>query len=317
MTLSKKPKLSELRKKSDLSKLKEFINTQSGGKSKEKKDYTDNRFWKPTKSKEGIASATIRFLPQANQEDLNWVKTHSHYFQSPTGKWLIEDCPTTFGEACPICESNSELWKLDATDDGPNRKEVRKRKRRTNYICNIYVESDKANPDAEGKVFLYKFGTKIFNKIKNAIQPPEEFEDEIPFDPFDLVEGAAFKIKVKQVDGYDNYDSSEFARNSAFLNCDKDEADADEVLEQVYDLFEFKDPAKFKSYDKLEARLKEVLSGEGKKSTAEEDDLDEVVEQPVKKTVAPKTQKTSAKEDIPFSVDEDEFEDFASLVDDD
>lgn len=304
MTTQRKPTFSELRKKSNFSKLKDYINKSE---KKEAKDYNDTRFWKPTKTKEGTASAVIRFLPQANMEEIGWVKTHQHYFKGPTGKWLIEQCPTAIGLPCPICEANNELWNLDSDDNGPNRKIVRDRKRKVSYIANIYVISDKANPENEGKVFLYKFGAKIFNKIKNSIQP--EFDDETPFDPFDILEGASFKLKVKQVDGYDNYDSSEFDKQSEFLKGKEDSID--EVLALVHDLGEFSAKENFKSYDELKKKLDSVLNGTASSQTTAED---EEVEVP--KTPSKSVQSKKEKEANPVEIDSDDFEDFTSLVDD-
>ena len=220
----------------------------------EKKSYVDERLWKPTMDKSGNGYAVIRFLPAPNGEDLPWVKLWNHAFQGPTGQWYIENSLTTLGKNDPVSEYNSKLWNSGIETD----KEIaRKQKRKLQYYSNIYVVSDSANPQNEGKVFLYRFGKKIFDKVMEAMQPA--FEDETPVNPFDFWEGANFKLKLRKVDGYWNYDKSEFDNTSALLDGD-DEA-LEEVFNGQYSLSEFTAPSNFKSYDELKTRLDMVLSG--------------------------------------------------------
>jgi hypothetical protein len=214
----------------------------------------DDRIWKLECDKGGNGYAVIRFLPAPNGEDLPFVKLYSHAFQGPGG-WFIENSLTTLNQKDPVSELNSELWN-NGTDAG---KEVaRKQKRKLTYVSNIYVVKDPANPANEGKVFLYKFGKKIFDKITAAMQP--EFEDETPIDPFDFWQGANFKLKAKNVAGYRNYDSSEFAAQGAML--DDDDA-MEEIWKKQYSLAELVAPDQFKSYDELKKRLDYVLGNKG------------------------------------------------------
>ena len=219
----------------------------------EKKSYVDERLWKPTMDKSGNGYAVIRFLPAPDGEDLPWVKLWNHAFQGPTGQWYIENSLTTLGNNDPVSEYNSKLWNSGVESD----KEIaRKQKRKLQYYSNIYVVSDSANPQNEGKVFLYRFGKKIFDKVMEAMQPA--FEGETPINPFDFWEGANFKLKLRKVDGYWNYDKSEFESVSAL-------SDDDDVLEEIYkkqySLAEFTAPTNFKSYNELKTRLDMVLSG--------------------------------------------------------
>jgi len=210
----------------------------------------DDRVWKLECDKGGNGYAVIRFLPAPNGEDLPFVKLYSHAFQG-SGGWYIENSLTTLNQKDPVSELNSELWN-NGTDAG---KEVaRKQKRKLTYVSNIYVVKDPANPANEGKVFLYKFGKKIFDKLTAAMQP--EFEDETPIDPFDFWQGANFKLKAKNVAGYRNYDSSEFAAQGALLT-DDDEMEA--VWKKQYSLAELVAADQFKSYDELKKRLDYVL----------------------------------------------------------
>jgi hypothetical protein len=223
---------------------------------------SDERVWKLDVDKSGNGYAVIRFLPAPEGEDLPFVKIYSHAFQGPGG-WLIDNCLTTLNQKCPVCEHNSGLWN-NGTDAG---KEVaRKQKRKLTYVSNIYVVKDPANPENEGKVFLFKYGKKIFDKISESMQP--EFEDESPIDPFDFWQGANFKLKAKNVAGYRNYDSSEFASQGALLN-DDDALEA--IWKKQYSLAEFLNPSEYKTYEELKKRLSSVL---GTKSTR----IDEEVE---------------------------------------
>ena len=247
--LKKQSKLGSLTEK--LVKEVEKMNNSSSNK--------DDRLWSLTVDKAQNGYAVIRFLPAPDGEDLPFVKLYSHAFQGVSG-WYIENSLTTLGQKDPLSELNSELWN-NGTDAG---KEIaRKQKRKLTYVSNIYVVKDPANPDNEGKIFLYKYGKKIFDKITTAMQP--EFEDETPIDPFDFWQGANFKLKAKNVAGYRNYDSSEFAAPSALLDDD----DAMEAIwKKQYSLAEFVAPDQFKSYDELKKRLDYVL---GNKTSTRQD----------------------------------------------
>ena len=210
----------------------------------------DERLWKPEMDKTGNGYAVIRFLPAPNGEDLPWAKMYSHAFQGPGG-WYIENSLTTNGSKDPVSEYNRELWNSGNEADKDT---VRKQKRKLSYYANIYVVQDKANPQNEGRVFLYKFGKKIFDKVMEAMQP--EFEDETPINPFDFWQGANFKLKLKKVAGYWNYDSSEFDKISPLLDDD----DALEALwQKQYSLSALVALDQFKSHEDLEKRLKMVL----------------------------------------------------------
>ena len=232
---------------SKLVKEVEKMNNTSGG--------GDDRLWKPEMDKTGNGYAVIRFLPAPEGEELPWAKMYSHAFQGPGG-WYIENSLTTIGQKDPVSEYNRELWNSGVESDKDT---VRKQKRKLSYYANIYVVQDKANPENEGKVFLYKFGKKIFDKIMEAMQP--EYEDETAINPFDFWAGANFKLKLKKVAGYWNYDSSEFAASAPLLDDD----DALEALwKKQYSLAELVASDQFKSYDQLQNRLQMVL---GRKSS--------------------------------------------------
>ena len=220
----------------------------------------DDRLWKLEVDKGGNGYAVIRFLPAPDGEDLPFVKLYSHAFQGPGG-WYIENSLTTLGQKDPVSEFNSQLWN-NGTDAGKDT--ARKQKRKLTYISNIYVVKDPANPENEGKTFLYKYGKKIFDKLTAAMQP--EFEDEEAIDPFDFWQGANFKLKAKNVAGYRNYDSSEFAATSALLD-DDDAMEA--VWKKEYSLAELVAADQFKSYDELKTRLGYVLGNKQVRNDAE------------------------------------------------
>jgi hypothetical protein len=249
--LKKQSKLGSLTEK--LVKEVEKMNN-SGGSS-------DERFWSLTVDKSQNGYAVIRFLPAPDGEDLPFVKLYSHAFQG-TGGWLIDSCNTTLNQKCPVCEHNSGLWNSGIDS---NKEIARKQKRKLTYISNIYVVKDPANPENEGGVFLYKFGKKIFDKLTAAMQP--EFEDEESIDPFDFWKGANFKLKAKNVAGYRNYDSSEFAVPGPLL-------DDDDALEALWkkqnSLAELVAPSQFKSYEELKTRLDSVLGTKASRRTDEE-----------------------------------------------
>ena len=227
---------------------------------------SDERFWKLSVDKGNNGFAVIRFLPAPDGEDLPFVKVYSHAFQG-TGGWLIDQCLTTINQKCPVCEHNSALWN-NGTDAG---KEVaRKQKRKLTYISNVYVVKDPANPENEGKIFLFKYGKKIFDKIMEAMQP--EYEDETPINAFDFWQGANFKLKAKSVAGYRNYDSSEFASVGALLDDD----DAMEAIwKKQYSLAEFIAPDQFKTYEELKRRLDSVLGAKSVRLDEEVEDEEE------------------------------------------
>ena len=243
--------LATLRKENSLDKLLGAV--QSENAPQEKKSYVDDRIWKPVMDKTGNGFAIIRFLPAPKGEELPWAKLWSHAFQGPTGQWYIENSLTTIGQNDPVSEHNSALWNSGVESD----KEIaRKQKRKLQYYSNIYVVKDSANPENEGKVFLYRFGKKIFDKIMETMQPA--FEDESPVNPFDFWEGANFKLKLRKVDGYWNYDKSEFEAPSAIFD---DDDKLEELWGKEHSLTAFTDASNFKSYDELKKRLDVVLSG--------------------------------------------------------
>ena len=254
--LKKQSKLGNLTAK--LVKEVEKMNNNSGS--------SDDRVWKLDVDKSGNGYAVIRFLPAPNGEDLPFVKLYSHAFQGPGG-WFIENSLTTLGQKDPVSELNSELWN-NGTDAG--KELARKQKRKLTYVSNIYVVKDPANPANEGKVFLFKYGKKIFDKLTAAMQP--EFEDEEAIDPFDFWQGANFKLKAKNVAGYRNYDSSEFASPSPLLDDD----DAMEAIwKKQFSLAELVAADQFKSYDELKKRLDYVLGNKGTPRYQDPEDLDE------------------------------------------
>jgi len=248
--------------RANINKLKSMVEEAGGEK---KATYGDDRFWKPDVDKSGNGYAVIRFLPVTDEDKSPFVQTYNHGFQDKGG-WYIEECPTTLGKGhpCPVCESNGEYWNSGIE---ANKDIARKRKRRMSYVSNIYVVSDPKHPENEGKVFLYRYGMKIFNKIKDQMFP--EFQDETPMDPFDFWEGANFKLKIRNFEGYRNYDKSEF---EASTELDEDVAKDLWENDKIYDLEEFLDPSKFKSYDDLKAKFNRVVAAAPtqKRPTAEQ-----------------------------------------------
>jgi hypothetical protein len=234
----------------------------------------DDRLWKPEMDKSGNGYAVIRFLPAPEGEDLPWAKVWSHAFQGPGG-WYIENSLTTLNKKDPVGEMNRQLWNSGSDSD----KEIaRKQKRKLSYYANIYVVEDPAHPENEGRVFLYKFGKKIFDKIMAAMQP--EFKDETPINPFDFWQGADFKVKIRKVDGYWNYDKSEFSRPGTLGNLDDDQLEA--VWKREYSLTEFTNENNFKTFEELEARLNAVLNSRPQPSRRidQETEEDEIVSRP-------------------------------------
>ena len=294
--------LDALKKQNSLDKL--LGAAESENKPQEKKSYVDERLWKPEVDKSGNGYAVLRFLPAIKGEELPWVKVWNHAFQGPTGQWYIENSLTTIGQNDPVSELNTAYWNSGVESD----KEIaRKQKRKLQYYANIYVVSDPKHPENEGKVFLYRFGKKIFDKCMEAMQPA--FEDETPINPFDFWEGANFKLKIRKVDGYWNYDKSEFAAPSALL-------DDDDALEKLwgtqYSLAEFTAPTNFKSYDELKTRLDTVLAG-----TTTVGNVTSVMEdEPVETTVTVDTKESPAPTvDVKDDEEDDSIDYFQKLAD--
>lgn len=231
-----------------IEKLRAEAEKAGGGK----KSFGDDRIWKPTVDKAGNGYAIIRFLPAVGDTAAPWVQYWDHGFKGPTGRWYIEKSLTSIGQDDPVSELNSKLWNSGVESD----KEIaRSRKRRLHYVSNIMVVSDPKNPENNGKVFLYVYGKKIFDKVMDIMNP--EFEDETPVNPFDFWEGANFKLKIRQVEGFRNYDKSEFDKPSALLDGDDEKLET--VYDSEYDLGEFTDPKQYKSYDELKKKLYDVL----------------------------------------------------------
>ena len=244
--------LDTLRKSNSLDKLLGAVKEENAPQ--EKKSYVDERLWKPELDKTGNGYAVIRFLPAVEGEDMPWAKIWNHAFQGPTGQWYIENSLTTLGQKDPVSELNSSFWNSGIESD----KEIaRKQKRKLQYFSNIYVVSDPKHPENEGKVFLFRYGKKIFDKIMEAMQPA--FEDETPINPFDFWKGANFKLKIRKVDGFWNYDKSEFEAPSEL--SDGDDQTLERIWKEQYSLKDFTAPTNFKSYDELKRRLDTVLAG--------------------------------------------------------
>ena len=265
----------------------------------------DERFWKPELDKSGNGYAVIRFLPAPDGEELPWAKVYSHAFQGPGG-WYIENSLTTVNKKDPVGEVNRKLWNSGLDSD----KDIaRKQKRKLSYYTNIQVVRDPAHPENEGKVFLYKFGKKIYDKITAAMQP--EFEDETPINPFDLWEGANFKLKICKVAGFWNYDKSEFDSTSALAS---DDAELEAVWKKEYSLTAFTAEDQFKSYEELSTRLNEVL-GTNKRAAAPTVDSEEY--EPVAVAAATPTPATRRAETAPTTSEDDQLSYFARLAEED
>ena len=246
---------------SNFDKITKALETNLNPEDKSNKSkYQDDRFWKPELDKTGNGYAVLRLLPASEKEEMPWQRVWSHAFQDKGG-WYIENSLTTLNTKDPVSEDNTRLWNTGVDSD----KDIaRKRKRKLSYYSNIYVVSDPKHPENEGKVFLFRYGKKIFDKISEAMQP--QFEDEKAINPFDFWKGANFKLKIRKVDGYWNYDKSEFDSPSAIK-------DNDDSIQQIWDkqfaLKPFLAPENFKSYDELKAKVDKVLSGSRSTGTAE------------------------------------------------
>lgn len=225
----------------------------------------DTRQWQPTVDSNGNGFAVIRFLPAKTEESLPFVKLYNHGFKVGT-KWFIEDCPTTIGNECPVCAANSELWNSGFEKD----KDVaRQRKRKLRYMSNIIVIKDPKNPENEGKIFLFSYGQKIFDKLTTAMNPPEEY-GESPRDPYGFFEGCVVKLKIKQKDGFRNYDDTTVEPASDLYEGDEEQLMA--VLEKMYDLGEFTDAKRFKSNEDIKKNFDRVVGNVAAAARAESKD---------------------------------------------
>ena len=279
--------LESLKRSNSLDKL--LGEVQKENAPQEKKSYKDERLWKPEVDKSGNGYAVIRFLPAVEGEDMPWAKVWNHAFQGPTGQWYIENSLTTLGQKDPVSEMNSAYWNTGIESD----KEIaRKQKRKLQYFSNIYVVSDSKHPENEGKVFLFRYGKKIFDKIMAAMQP--EFEDEKAINPFDFWEGANFKLKIRKVAGYWNYDSSDFDSPKALFDNDEK---IEEVWKTQYALNEFTAATNFKSYEELKTRLDAVLSGSVTVGNVAEEIEDAPIAAPVVDTKPVESTSTKEEED--------------------
>jgi hypothetical protein len=263
--------LAALKKQSNISSLIDEYNKQTTPQ--DTKSFDDERIWKPELDKSGNGYAVIRFLPAPEGEDVPWQRMFTHSFQGPGG-WYIENSLTTINKKDPVGEVNRTLWNTGSETD---KETARRQKRKLSYFTNIYVVADPKHPEHEGKVFLYKFGKKIFDKVMEAMQP--QFDDEEAINPFDLWKGANFKLKIRKVDGFWNYDKSEFETVSPLL-------DTDEALEKVYGseypLKPFHDESNFKSYTELKEKMERVLGETVDNRTAEQvaSDMDVTTDPP-------------------------------------
>ena len=291
------------RNRDQISKLVQAAENAGGGNT-ERKSYDDERIWKPTVDKAGNGYAVLRFLPAAEGQDLPWARYWDHAFKGPTGLWYIENSLTSIGQADPVGEMNSRLWNTGIDSD---KDKARSQKRRLHYVTNVLVVQDPSNPANEGKVFLYKFGKKTFDKIMDVMQP--QFADEQPVNPFDFWEGADFKLKIRNVEGYRNYDKSEFASPSGLY--DGDESKLEGLYNQIHNLGEFTDPSNYKTYDELKQKLMRVLGEEstaGAYTVREEAKINEP---------APAPQAPVTAEEMNVSNDDDTMSYFARLANED
>ena len=265
--------------------------------------FADDRFWKPELDKSGNGYAVIRFLPQPTGEDLPWVRIWSHAFKGPGG-WYIENSLTTLNKKDPVSEYNTELWNSGLESD---KETARKQKRILKYYSNILVVNDPKHPENEGKVFLYRFGKKIFDKLTEAMSP--QFEDETALNPFDFWEGANFKLKVRKVDGYWNYDKSEFDTPSSLLDGDDGQLEA--TYQQLHGLTDFLKEENFKTYDELKSKLHRTLTGSGVQGTVEK-----FTPAPKAESIAPATTAPASSDVSGDNEDDDTLSYFAKLADD-
>ena len=291
-------KLKSMSGKKSLDQLTSELSKLSSGQGDKK---SDDRFWYPNVDKAGSGYAVIRFLPAPGDEDLPFVRIFEHGFKGPTGSWYIENSLTTIGKQDPVGEYNSQLWNSGLDSD----KEIaRAQKRKLGYISNIYVITDQLNPENEGKVFLFKYGKKIFDKLNDAMNP--QFPDQEPMNPFDLWAGANFKLRIRNVEGYRNYDQSQFAAPGPLADDEMMET----IWKKTHSLQAFLDPSNFKSYDELKAKLNRVLGLDGStlgvtpavaRATAfVSEDANEMPAPKLKATAAPKFDEDEDDESLEF-----------------
>ena len=255
----------------------------------------DERLWEPSVDKAGNGYAIIRFLPAPKGEDIPFVRVFSHGFQSKeTGSWYIENCLTSLGQKCPCCEVNNKLWNSGLESD---KNIARDQKRKLSFYSNILVVKDPNNPDNEGKVFLFRYGKKIFDKLNDLMNP--EFDDEEPVNPFDFWDGCNFKLKIRQVEGYRNYDKSEFDKPSAISN---DDSELENIWKSEHSLQTFLEPKNFKSYDDLKNRLNRVLG------------LDNPVTNDIPEQHEPVQKSKPATKSKVADLDDEDSEDFDTLI---
>jgi len=266
------------------------------------KSYVDERMWKPTVDKQNNGYAVIRFLPANEGSDLPWAKYWDHAFKGPTGKWYIEKSLTSIEQDDPVGKLNSTLWNSGIEAD---KETARRQKRRLHHVSNIMVVSDPGNPENEGKVFMYQYGKKIFDKIMDAMTP--EFADETPMNPFDFWEGADFKLKIRDVEGYRNYDKSEF---SSVRTLSEDDEKLEQIYNNLHNIQEFTDPSKYKSYAELETKMHAVLGTTVQPTMQQQASLGEEVAPPSMPATPPPSADTSADDG------DDTMNYFASLVND-
>lgn len=292
------------RDRGQINKLVAAAEAVGGGASSNK--YTDDRMWKPTVDKQNNGYAIIRFLPATEGAELPWVRYWDHGFKGPTGKWYIEKSLTSIGQDDPVGELNSKLWNTGLEAD---KETARRQKRRLHHVSNILVVSDPGNPANEGKVFLYQYGKKIFDKLMDAMQP--EFADEEPINPFDFWSGANFKLKIRDVEGYRNYDKSEFARQEALS---EDDTKLEGIYNSMHDLNKYAEDG-YKSYAELKTKLMSVLgeaAAGGASTMAQERSLGEERPSPaIKAAPEPTINAVSSSDD-----EDDIMSHFANLVND-
>ncbi len=290
----------------DINKLVSAAHEAGGGDKTDRKD--DPNIWKPTVDKAQNGYAVIRFLP--SESEVPWVRYWDHGFKGPTGKWYIEKSLTSLGNQDPLGEYNTKLWNSGNEED---RETVRKQKRRLHYVTNILVISDPSAPENEGKVFMYQFGKKIFDKIQDMMSP--QFPGETPVDPFDLWNGADFQLKIRQVEGYRNYDRSEFKAPSELLNGNETELQS--TMNGLHDINQYIDPANYKSFDALQTKLFEVLGQTAPSTVMGDVAIDKVEEAPSAPTAREPEVAVSAAataEEAGDGGDEDAFSYFQKLA---
>jgi len=296
----------ELKKKSKVSNLEDLVKKLEDQNKKE--SYRDERFWRPEMDKSGNGFAIIRFLPEVAEEDLPWVKYYNHAFNGPGG-WYIENCLTSLGQKDPVSELNTQLWNSGVESD---KNIARDRRRKLHYVSNILIVSDPSNPQNEGKIFLFRYGSKIFEKIQEAMKP--EFKDEEAINPFDFWKGANFRLKIRKVAGYTNYDKSEFDAPSPLMGGD--DAKLEQLWKTQYPLKEFIDSKNYKTYDELKDRMFQVLGGDIRAASTHNGTIENVSSEDFqeKRSASIKSKKPVAEEDVSETTDALDY--FSKLADD-